>query len=178
MKEDKLIKWLILAVVVAGLVLGGLYFYLRYSDKRNEDALQAIYSVDLQEEAGTPEINVGNISYKDVNSYKGIFRRVVGNILEMSLDEGEAVPAVKKWNLNDKTTATCTNDLFVDENGIVRRRSQMLINYKEGPYSPPPMSNDINWIKNSIVNGEVIQVFGEISTMTADVIFVYKDKCD
>jgi len=68
--------------------------------------------------------------------------------------------AVVTWKLTDQTTAACTSDLYVDTNGVTKRRSNEYVNYNKEDMMQP-LSNKIDWVKENAKIDSSVMVYGD-----------------
>jgi len=171
---DKLIKWLIVGVVVMGLGLLGLVAYKQGWLKINQKNIDMANKFVVV--PGTPSINPVETSLISDTSTRGLFKGIDGDQMGLNIVNSDGSNAVVTWKLTDQTTAACTSDLYVDTNGVTKRRSNEYVNYNKEDMMQP-LSNKIDWVKENAKIDSSVMVYGDKSTMTAKTIYLYMDKC-
>lgn len=172
---DKLIKWLVVILILAVLALGGLlaYRYDLWSIISEKLDTRERYTVS----PGSPTIAEKSVMMDSTisSSFRRTFYKIDGD--KLILNDGTGAKEQKEtWILTPKTTATCTDDLFVDANGQQKRRSEMYIQYKYEDMIQP-LAENVEWLKVNAKVDQPIMVFGNKDDMIAVTIYLYEDKC-
>jgi len=171
MKEDKIIKWLILAVVVMAMFLLGLLMITRGWVAIIQEKF------DTREKyvtaPGTPAIVQEKVSMDTEYFAKGLLKYIDANKIRITAGKGVNIV---EWKINSETKTSCIVDTITNPSGQIERASNSYIVYGK-EMAQLPNGNDVDWLISQVTIDQPVIVFGDKNEMTAKAIYFYADKC-
>ena len=184
MKNDKLIAWLIVAVVMMAMVLVGLLAYTQgWFGKIQERFFNTEEKYVVA--PGTPKTDISRVNVDStilpVTYTRGLVDMISETELVMDLSTKKVDGSVNAksviWKIDNKTTVGCINDLIPDGNGKMVRTSELFIQYKDTEAMILKTGLGLDWMMEQVKKGQPVMVFGDDTNTTARTIYLFIDKC-
>lgn len=163
-------KWLLLG----GLAILVLSLYLLSYQRDLVWVINRITKVPI-----APRIDEQEVGQISTNSIRAQFGGWTDEgRLRVTMNGPDGGPEQVEWTLAGNVSTECMDDIFKASDGSIVRRSNMLITYAEGVQPERTVGRGIEWLKKNTKSGTVLWVFGDRGADLAEVIYLFKDKCD